>query len=206
MGAIIASQNSPFKEPGLPVLPGHNGADTQTSSDPFKGIQRLSEHSYEERMRIKMQESEMQNVLYQLFCNVFNFFADLIRQNEVHPTEAKLDQIVDCCHEIMKALKLEADAVSRSPTASNGNNNRPLSQGGPNDYGGITADDFFPALIWVVLRANPPLLHSNIQFITRFANNNRVSAGEPAYFFTNLVSAFFITLYRRICTPRSVSV
>ncbi|KAM3187819.1 hypothetical protein ACTXT7_001516 [Hymenolepis weldensis] len=108
----------------------------------------------------------------------------LIRQNEVLPTEAKLDQIVDCCHEVMKALKLEADTTSRSSPLTT---TRTSHQGGPNDYGETAADAFFPSLIWVVLRANPPLLHSNLQFITRFANNNRVSAGEPAYFFTNLV-------------------
>lgn len=111
----------------------------------------------------------------------------LIRQNEVLPTEAKLDQIVDCCHEIMKALKLEADEASRSSPLTKASNRQ--SQDNPNNYGETAADAFFPSLIWVVLRANPPLLHSNLQFITRFANNNRVSAGEPAYFFTNLCCA-----------------
>ena len=48
---------------------------------------------------------------------------------------------------------------------------------------GISADTFLPGLIYVVLRAKPPRLHSNIQFLSHFSQ----PSGEQLYYLANLV-------------------
>lgn len=50
------------------------------------------------------------------------------------------------------------------------------------------ADDFFPVLIYVIIKANPPQFHSNLMYIQRYRNKSRL-VGEAAYVFTNMLSA-----------------
>ena len=49
-----------------------------------------------------------------------------------------------------------------------------------------SADSFVPLLIYVVLQANPKHLVSNIQYILRFRNQEKLG-GEAGYYLSSLV-------------------
>jgi hypothetical protein len=51
-----------------------------------------------------------------------------------------------------------------------------------------SADSFMPMLIYVVLQSNPEHLVSNVQYIRRFRNQEKLG-GEAGYYLSSLVSS-----------------
>ncbi|GBM88833.1 Rab5 GDP/GTP exchange factor [Araneus ventricosus] len=90
--------------------------------------------------------------------------ADIIQLDSKVAPQQKIKCIVSCSESIFNIIKL-----CQGVTAS--------------------ADEFLPALVYIVLKANPPLLQSNIKYITSFSIPTRLRSGEGAYYFTNLCCA-----------------
>lgn len=94
---------------------------------------------------------------------------ELVRIDHYKAPRDKLVCILNACRVINDVLK--------RTIAESGASGRPLS-----------ADDFLPLLIYCVVAANPPRLHSNLEFVAAFRHPSRLVA-EDAYFLTALQSA-----------------
>ncbi|KAK7322430.1 hypothetical protein VNO77_25809 [Canavalia gladiata] len=91
---------------------------------------------------------------------------ELLKINAFKAPHEKLLSIMNCCR-VINNLLLNAAMSEHVPAG---------------------ADDFLPVLIYVTIKANPPKLHSNLQFIKLYRRQAKLIS-EAEYYFTNLVSA-----------------
>eukprot|EP00039_Didymoeca_costata_P011494 m.161865 g.161865 ORF g.161865 m.161865 type:complete len:870 (-) comp15192_c0_seq20:1020-3629(-) len=86
----------------------------------------------------------------------------LLRMNAYKSPADKLSCIVQCCSSLMELLQLGGRSAG--------------------------ADDFFPLLVFVILKANPPDLLATIQFIN-FFGRSAITSGEGSYWFAQFQTA-----------------
>eukprot|EP00730_Choanoeca_flexa_P017817 TRINITY_DN8616_c0_g2_i2.p1 TRINITY_DN8616_c0_g2~~TRINITY_DN8616_c0_g2_i2.p1 ORF type:complete len:435 (+),score=113.37 TRINITY_DN8616_c0_g2_i2:52-1305(+) len=98
---------------------------------------------------------------------VENAQEELITMDAMRAPQDKLQCVVACSKSIFRILEKSSGPSSQS----------------------ASADDFLPAMIYVLIKANPPMLHSNMQYIDRFTNPAKLMAGEAGYYYTNLMGA-----------------
>jgi hypothetical protein len=107
---------------------------------------------------------------------------DLIEMDGQRAPQDKLASIINCSKLVFEMLGLSHNSNAdqsrtRAEEESSEGQTKEMTEGDavePTVYSShpVSADDFLPALIYVVLRANPPRIHSNLNFITRYYNNN----------------------------------
>lgn len=136
-----------------------NTDDEEKDQEIYKRIRQLSWINTSKHLMCSIDE-----VSAEVRDFVYSAITELVAIDSFSTPQEKLECIVSCCRNIFTLLKA-VNGVAAS------------------------ADEFLPALIFVVLKANPVRLHSNINYINRFSNANRLMSGETGYYFTNLCCA-----------------
>lgn len=92
----------------------------------------------------------------------------MVEMNSKTSSIEKLDCIVQCSKTIFQLLQVNPPSGKSVP---------------------VSADQFLPVLVFVVIQANPPMLPADMRYLTRFSNPRRLMSGETGYYFTNLCCA-----------------
>ncbi len=96
--------------------------------------------------------------------------------------------ITECSKNIYKAINISV-TISRNINEVSSSIANPVNSSSNTAAKSVaSADDYLPAFIYIVLKANPTMLYSNMNFISRFAFEKRVLQGEHAYHFCSLVN------------------
>uniref|UniRef100_A0A0G4HUK5 VPS9 domain-containing protein n=1 Tax=Chromera velia CCMP2878 TaxID=1169474 RepID=A0A0G4HUK5_9ALVE len=103
---------------------------------------------------------------------------ELCKMDQYKAPRDKIVCMMNACRVLYSAIRDQAESGSRN------------GEGPP-----PSADDFLPCLILLVIRANPPCLHSNCEFVGAFRHPDRLRA-EDLYFFTQLASV--VTFIKKI--------
>lgn len=88
-------------------------------------------------------------------------FSELLKIRSYRAPRDKIICVLNCCKVIFGLLK--------------------------NAKSDTSADSFMPLLIYVVLQSNPDHIVSNVQYILRFRNQEKLG-GEAGYYLSSLVS------------------
>ena len=95
---------------------------------------------------------------------MYDAITDLLLVDSCRAPQDKLARVVTCAKKIFSVIRTGQRSV-------------------------VSADDLIPAMVFIILKANPPRLKSNINFITRFSAETRLTSGEAGYYFTSLCCA-----------------
>ena len=139
------------------------------------------------------------------FCKLL----DMAEMSSKRTAYEKMMCLTDCSKSIYKAINIAASAARSANDLGDQGDSLDGSDGArtltqslvTNEHTArsvvATADEYLPAFIYVVLRTNPSMLHSNINFISRFAFEKRLLQGADAYHFCSLVNVnrLFFAIY-----------
>lgn len=110
---------------------------------------------------IDFQHPQVHDLLDKAICQ-------MIEMNSRASSIDKLECIVQCSKSIFELLQVSPKSGHSVP---------------------VSADQFLPVLVFVVIQANPPMLPADMKFLTQFSNPQRLMNGETGYYFTNLCCA-----------------
>jgi hypothetical protein len=106
--------------------------------------------------------------------------SELLKIKSYRAPRDKIICVLNCCKVIFGVSSLPYPNI---PLPADTNNMLGLLKHSKSDS---SADSFMPMLIYVVLHANPEHLVSNVQYILRFRNQDKLG-GEAGYYLSSLV-------------------